>query len=128
MKHSSSSAGKGALTRSSNLELYRILVMLMIIASHYVSNSGLKPIMLRNPQANSTLFLTVFGFGGKVGINCFTFITGYFMSKSELTARKYCKLLFEVLFYRFIFGSIFFISGYADFSLEALADTLFPIQ
>lgn len=31
--------------RSSNLELYRIIVMLLIVAHHYVVNSGLTDVM-----------------------------------------------------------------------------------
>lgn len=34
--------------RDSNLELYRIIVMLLIVAHHYVVNSGLLDVMLQN--------------------------------------------------------------------------------
>lgn len=33
--------GTGCKVRSSNLELYRIIAMLLIVAHHYVVNSGL---------------------------------------------------------------------------------------
>ena len=35
------SGGTGCKVRSSNLELYRIIAMLLIVAHHYVVNSGL---------------------------------------------------------------------------------------
>ena len=35
--------------RDSNLELYRILVMLLIIAHHYVVNSGITDVMYAYP-------------------------------------------------------------------------------
>ena len=34
--------------RDSNLELYRIIVMLLIVVHHYVVNSGLLDVMLQN--------------------------------------------------------------------------------
>lgn len=38
--------------RDSNLELYRIIVMLLIVAHHYVVNSGLLGVM---PQSSTEL-------------------------------------------------------------------------
>lgn len=35
--------------RNSNLELYRIIVMLLIVAHHYVVNSGLIDVMKEYP-------------------------------------------------------------------------------
>ena len=37
--------------RSSNFELYRIICMLMIVAHHFVVNSGLTSLMMENPTA-----------------------------------------------------------------------------
>lgn len=65
--------------RNSNLELFRILVMLSIIAHHYVVNSGVwSEIQATEPTANS-LFYYIFGMWGKTGINCFVLITGWFI-------------------------------------------------
>ena len=65
--------------RSSNLELYRIVCMLMIVAHHYVVNSGLAskggPFWSDFTSGNS-FFLLLFGAWGKTGINCFLMITG----------------------------------------------------
>ena len=40
--------------RSSNIELYRILVMLLIVAHHYVVNSGLLDVMNQNILSANT--------------------------------------------------------------------------
>lgn len=77
--------------RESNLELYRIIVMLLIVAHHYVVNSGLTSIggpISSNPISLKSLFLLLFGAWGKTGINCFVLITGYFMCKSQITLKK----------------------------------------
>ena len=66
--------------RSSNLELFRIITMLVIVAHHYVVNSGLMPVIFDNYPSAKSLFLLWFGWGGKTGINCCVLITGFFMS------------------------------------------------
>ena len=123
-------SGTAQKQRNSNLELYRILTMLLIIAHHYVVNSGLTGVdgpILNNLMAKRSLFLLMFGAFGKTGINCFVLITGYFMCKSQITARKFVKLLGEVLFYGFLFNLIFWCSGYEPVTLKGLLLGVFPI-
>lgn len=43
--------------RNSNLELYRIIVMLLIVAHHYVVNSGLMSVMKEEPLHIQSIFL-----------------------------------------------------------------------
>ena len=100
--------------RDSNLELYRILVMLLIVSHHYVVNSGVLEKMYENPLSANSIFLFLFGAWGKTGINCFMMITGYFMCKSRIMLEKYAKLIFEVLFYNIILSIIFFCTGYGS--------------
>ena len=115
--------------RNSNLELFRIIVMLLIVAHHYVANSGLLgngPI-LETPTSGASLFLLLFGAWGKTGINCFVLITGYFMCKSAISAKKYAKLLLEVIFYNIVITFLFWVFGYGTFSLSSLIGIFFPV-
>ena len=57
--------------RNSNIELLRIVTMLMIIAHHYVVNSGLYHLMSESSLNDNSLFLYLLGMWGKTGINCF---------------------------------------------------------
>lgn len=114
--------------RNSNLELYRIIVMLSIVAHHYVVNSGLMTLMDADPLNPKSIFLYMVGMWGKTGINCFVLITGYFMCKSEITLRKFLKLLLEIEFYNIVIHLIFVASGYIDFSPSAFLWLLFPIH
>ena len=98
-------------TRNSNLELYRIIVMLLIIAHHFVVNSGVLDAMYKIPMSANSIFLFLFGAWGKTGINCFMLITGYFMCKSNITLRKYVKLISEVLFYNIVISLLFLVFG-----------------
>lgn len=101
--------------------------MLIIVAHHYVINSGL--IECINSQLTPTYkdyFLLLFGWGGKTAINCFVMITGYFMCKSRITVKKYIKLLAEVEFYKLAIFIIFWLSGYEPFTIKGMFKTVFP--
>lgn len=57
----------GGNSRLSNFELYRIIVMLLIVAHHYVVNSGVEPLMAEYPLATKSIFLYLLGMWGKTG-------------------------------------------------------------
>lgn len=114
--------------RNSNLELYRIIVMLLIVAHHYVVNSGLTGVMKNEPYSADSIFLYLFGMWGKIGIYCFVLITGYFMCQSSITLRKFLKLLLEMEFYNFIIYGIFVFSGYEPFSVRVFIKAVLPIK
>ncbi len=117
--------------RSSNLELFRIITMLLIVAHHYVVNSGVYSTdgpIFSDPLAGNSVFLLIFGAFGKTGINCFMLITGYFMCKSAITAKKFCKLLFEVEFYKIVIWLVFLLTGYEAFSFTGLLEVLLPVR
>ena len=114
--------------RNSNLELYRVIVMLLIVAHHYVVNSGLFQLMEFSPLSGNSLFLYLFGMWGKTGINCFVLITGYFMCKSDISISKFLKLLLEVFFYEVVIYSIFLSCGVVSFNWKSLFFALIPID
>lgn len=115
--------------RSSNLELYRIIVMLLIVAHHYVVNSGLTapdgPVMadLWSPKS---IYLLLFGAWGKTGINCFMMITGYFMCTSKITVRKFLKLALQIYLFRFLIYAIFLATGHETLSPTRLVRLMMP--
>lgn len=52
--------------RNSNIELYRIVLMLIIIAHHYVVNSGIMDSITKQNALNyKSVFSSVFGWGGE---------------------------------------------------------------
>lgn len=114
--------------RDSNLELYRIIVMFMIVAHHYVVNSGLIDVMKDNPTSSNSIFFYLFGMWGKTGINCFVMITGYFMCKSNITIRKFLKLVLEVIFYNAIIYLFFVSFGKSVFSFKDTFLCFLPIK
>lgn len=115
-------------TRNSNIELYRIIVMFLIVVHHYVVNSGLLEIMETKPLSITSTFLYSIGLWGKTGINCFVLITGYFMCKKTITLRKFLKLFLEIVFYNLIIYFIFVLTGYRSLSLIDAFKAFFPIH
>lgn len=125
---SSTTSVSAKKVRNSNLELYRIIVMLLIVMHHYVVNSGLTPLMGADLLSSKSTFLYLLGMWGKTGINCFVLITGYFMCKSEITLRKFLKLLLEIEFYKIVIYLLFVAFGYIDFSLKSFLFQSLPVH
>lgn len=78
--------------RASNLELLRIVAMLLIVLSHCsVHGIGSElPEGLVNP-------LAIYNYCGNLGVNLFVMITGYFMVTSKFSLGKLLKLLLQIL-------------------------------
>ena len=117
----------GGVARNSSIELFRIIIMLVIIAHHYIVNSGIYDVIKAGDVLSAaSIFSLIFGFGGKIGINCFVLITGYFMCKSQISIRKYVKLFLEVQFYMIVFMLIFHLSGYEKYGIKKSIMTIVP--
>ena len=115
--------------RSSNLELYRIVCMLMIVAHHYVVNSGLTTKggpLSSDFTSSSSLFIILFGAWGKAGINCFLMITGYFMCTSKITLKKFIKLMGQIYLYKLLLYPILLVAGYETLSPVRIVKVLMP--
>ena len=95
------------MKRNTNLELYRVIVMLLILAHHFVVNSGLLNVVMQEPGRIRSMFVIFFGAWGKTGINCFVLITGFYMCKKKITLKKYLQLLLEVEFYNIVILSCY---------------------
>lgn len=126
----SSASGVVQKQRDSNIELLRILMMIVIVAHHYIVNSGIiqniTPPYCRINSFN-VYFALLFGWGGKTAINVFVLITGYFMCRQEFRWKKVLFLAAEVVFYRWTIAGIFLASGYEPFSLKECVKTLLVI-
>lgn len=105
--------------------------MLMIVAHHYVVNSGLfdegGPLVTEPTSVNS-LYLVLFGAWGKVGINCFLMITGYFMCTSTITFRKFLKLMLQIYLYKLLIFLILLVAGYENLSLLRIFYLIMPVR
>lgn len=118
---------KYSFNRESNIELFRILVMMSIIAHHMIMNTAISYNLLPELHDVRNVSLWTLGMWGKIGVNCFVLITGWYMCTSAITLRKFLKLLLEVYFYKFFNFILLFAAGMQTLSLKSAFYMLMPI-
>lgn len=113
--------------RQSNFELLRIFAMLMIVAHHFSVHSGF--------DFNSSDFLLInklwiifIQIGGKIGVDVFVLISGYFLITAKLPKKnKAIKLWLQIFSYSFLLFWIFTLTGLQPYSTRELIYHCFPI-
>lgn len=87
-------------SRDSNIELLRIICMVMIVAHHLFLHGGI----FEQSESNMTnlLFGGVLMPGGKIGYDCFIIITAWFCTGKEFKGSRLVKIALEVIFYNFV--------------------------
>lgn len=99
--------------RDSSIELLRIICMVLIIFHHFAIHGGFDITYMENIGINQ-LWYRCMVMGGKIGVNIFILITGYFLSTRQdivFDLRKICKLEGQLIFYSIIITAIFYIAG-----------------
>lgn len=114
-----------AAKRDSNFELLRILCIIMVIMQHF-GYWGDFFIEGESVSGNTIILQTIVNVG-KIGVNCFMLITGYYMVKSAFKISKVFKLAATVWFYSWGFGFIFLLWNYKLFDIESFAKTVLPV-
>ena len=105
--------------RDSSIELLRIVAMYLIIAHHLVVNSGLAVCLDWSGGNGRAAWFALLGMWGRMAINMFVLITGYFMCISRLTPRRFLKLFLEIEFYSVAMWGAMCALGYEPFTLSA---------
>lgn len=77
--------------RNSNFEILRIIAMFLIIAHHFAVHT--------NWLNGTTFIVKAFQVGGKLGVNLFVLISGYFLVSGKFKLKKLIRLVLEVIFY-----------------------------
>lgn len=93
--------------RQSNLELLRIVSVLIIILSHYVGHGGFD--FTGEGFSFQRLFVESFRLGA-VGVDIFVLISGYFLVSSSFRPSKFLRLECTVLFYSILLALVFFVT------------------
>lgn len=111
--------------RNSNIELLRIISILMVVISHYSVHNCIENSLL--PLGINRFLLEIFSLGN-IGVILFVMITGYFMieNKNEGRVIKLLVLYMQVLFYSLGVYLIFTLFGYEVFSIKELIKYMFP--
>jgi len=111
--------------RNSSFELLRIFCILLIIVHHYSSHgvAGLS----EHALTLNKIIEQVLSMGGKIGVNCFVLITGYFMTNATFHYKKLLKLILEVFFYSVLSMIVFYGLGLAAYDYKVVKESLFPL-
>lgn len=112
--------------RAVNLDLLRIVSMMLIILLHSVDHSG---VLEASAQASFSMQLyvrTIYMFT-QVCVNCFVLISGYFLVQSAFHLSKLVALWLEVVFYSLALRILFVVIGIKPFSLTSIVSCIFPI-
>ena len=89
--------------RNSNIELLRSVSMVRIVMCHF-SVHGAWP---EGGPLSSDTAVEMLSFGGKIGVNCFVLITGYFMAHGRLKVQSLLRVVLQTWFYSFAILAIF---------------------
>lgn len=93
------------MERKSNFELLRILSMILIIAHHFSVHGNFD--LLKSTSYFNRFLLEVLASGGKLGVNIFVLISGYFLI--SFNKKKMLKLILEVYFYSISIPLVFYL-------------------
>lgn len=111
--------------RKANIELLRIISMILIVLHHYVAHGGIVDIDIISGNKFIGEFLYI---GGKLGVVIFILISGYFMVDSKFKIRKLIRIYLEVLFYSIAIYILLILSNKIEFSLTEFVKSMLPIS
>ena len=109
--------------RNSNIELLRIVSMVLIVMFHF-SVHGAWP---EGGPLSSDTAVEMLSFGGKIGVNCFVLITGYFMAHGRLKVQSLLRVVLQTWFYSFAILAIFAVAQPDLITPERLRKAVTPI-
>ena len=112
--------------RKSNIELLRIVAMVMIVAHHYAYHGGFA--FPKNELSINRFWIQLILSGGTIGVDVFVLISGFFLVSSEhIRINKIIRTWAQLLFYSFILFFCFVFAGIEPFGLKKLLISLAPV-
>ncbi|MCQ2514398.1 MAG: acyltransferase [Ruminococcus sp.] len=113
---------KSAKGRNSNFELLRIICMLLIIM-HHLALHGQHDF---GEYIYAELSVRELLLGGKIGVNCFVMISGYFLAGSSFKLKKIAKPYLQVFFWSAICLIFVYSTGYIEPEYKTTLSSLVP--
>lgn len=109
--------------RKSNLEILRIISMLMIIMHHYALYSGF---LFENGITVNRIIVNFFQMFGRLGVCLFVIISGYFYDKSKFKIKKFATLILQVFVFSIIGLIIGIVTHSEKLSLGNIVKSIMP--
>ena len=113
-------------TRNSNIELLRILAMLLIVAHHFATHGVLNGMVVTHATTTLTLAQILVS-GGKFGVALFIIITGYFLSTRPFKARRVWPVMLAAMTYSIFFMVVHSLRAHLIPGPWYLAFGIFPV-
>ena len=110
--------------RNSNIELLRIISMIMIILGHCNTYGNFD---MQNINGFFNKFIIGNTYLGNLGVIIFIVTTGYFMIKKEIQLKKIILFELQVLFYSIGIYVLFSTVDLLNYDLKELIKCFFPI-
>jgi ABC-type multidrug transport system fused ATPase/permease subunit len=119
--------GDKKMQRKSNIELLRIIAMLLIISCHLFMLAGVRQSNYADGINSNEIISQLFGCGGKFGNELFILIAGYFSISSKFKPTKILQLIRETQFYSW--GILIFVALFTNIPLSVMKvmKSLFPV-
>lgn len=112
--------------RAANLDLLRIVSMLLIILLHSIDHSGVLEQAEFSP--GPIRFYVWFTYAmTQVCVNLYVMLSGYFLVNASFRIQKLVSLWLESVFYGFGLKLVFMLTGQEPFSAASLLSCFFPI-
>lgn len=111
--------------RQANLELLRMIAMLMILTIHVCNHGGLVDLS-KSGTLSYYIVWTLFGIS-YVSINIYILISGYFISQASFSSWRLVKMEMQVWFYSVGILALFWILGNVDHDVKYLVYCVTPI-
>lgn len=111
--------------RQSNIELLRIIAMILIIFNHF----GIHGVNIKNPNLPVTtnrIITDILSSGGKLGACIFIIISGYYLINSKASKQRIKSIFNTMWLYSVIFFIINLIIKTVPLSLNVILQSIFP--
>ena len=114
--------------RNTNIEILRIISMVMIVFHHFAVHGDFS--FENNMISIPRLWIDLISMGGKIGVDVFVLISGYFLvndNEKLFNCRKILKFVGQVCFYSIGIYALFLMTHRTDLDMRSLIYSLFPI-
>lgn len=111
--------------RLNNIELLRIITMIMVLILHFFNFGGF--LAQYNDNNINSIIVWTFESLSFVAVNCYVLISGYFLINSQFKKEKLFRLIIEVLFYSIIIYILMIVTQQIEFSFLSFSKSIFPI-
>ena len=109
-------------TRSTNIELLRIVAMVLIVSHHFAVHGGFDI----GKMGTNGVIVSVLSIGGKIGVNLFILISGFYSSTKNFPTKKMFKICEPTIFYSIVLYTISVLLGIVELRKKEIIYAIFP--